>query len=313
MLRFADLYNQAMSLYDTQGDTDTDLTITKDAINRAHARRASETGWAWLLSPKCTLQIVAGQTQYILPFENIGQIQYWYNETTKQFIPVVPDREFISESFDATATSNQLGVVMAGTSPVKRQPTTAQLLSVTSTAEETGFQSVYIEGTDSDGNVVSDTIGNINTSVSANTPIVGMVAFASVTRVTVEGVWTGTLTLKAVDDDATLVVLTPTSLSKQYQVIELVNAPSEHATVTYRYYRRPRQLVRDNDVPEIPYPYSTILVYDALIEMATYSELDSESIGVWRDQQQRWADNLALSLMEGNVVGGQTERLHEGV
>jgi hypothetical protein len=63
-------------------------------------------------------------------------------------------------------------------------------------------------------------------------------------------------------------------------------------------------MTRDFDQPDIPFPHSLVLVYDALLDMATYSELDSESVNIWREKRQDLLNNMYLENMAADTVGG---------
>ena len=302
MLTFAEIRDSVMALFDVIDDTGTDLTVTNDAINRTHARRVDETNWRWNLSPRRTLLVVSGTQTYILPFDDISRFHYFRDTTNKVFLSVVPGRSYEDQPFNEQTANDNIRLALSGWSPVKAQPSSATTLTITSTVAEDGAQTLYIEGTDADDNVVSESVLNNGTTTNS---------YERVTYVAKVGTWAGTLTL-ATTGGTTLLVLSASQNAKQYPTIEFVNPPSETFTVEYRYFKRARVLTRDNDIPDLPYPMSNILIYDALLELATYNELDSESVNIWREKQREWLDNMYLSTLEGNTVGGVTERIHEG-
>jgi hypothetical protein len=106
----------------------------------------------------------------------------------------------------------------------------------------------------------------------------------------------------------TLITLTPNELGKQYRKIRLLASPTTAETILYRFYRKPIYLVNNYDVPDIPYPYSQILVYDALLMFATYNtDMQSEArIVMWQQQQQNWENALRGFSKEGQTVGGRS-------
>lgn len=301
MLTFKNCYDQVMSLFDVVGDTGTDLDVTKAAINRANAQRVQEHGYEWNLSPKRTLSVVAGTQRYILPYTDVDRLYYAYNVTDKMWLEIVPFSSLPDE--DYRQTTDDYRIVVVGVSPVKTQPTTADTITANSTVSEDGAQSVYIEGLDSNGDVISDTLLDGGTSVNT---------YASVTYMRVTGTWVGTLTV-ATTGGTTLVTFAPGVVAKQYPIVEFVNIPASAATIEYRYFKRARLMVEDNDIPDIPYPMSNILVYDALLELATYNELDSESVNIWRERQRQWLDNMVMAAMPGMAVHSRTARTYDGV
>jgi hypothetical protein len=71
-------------------------------------------------------------------------------------------------------------------------------------------------------------------------------------------------------------------------------------TIEYRYYRTPIELEDDNDTPDIPYPYSRILIYDALIELGLYSEdISPAKIQRWTQQIMELEVGLYAAYLSG--------------
>ncbi len=303
MLTFKNCYDQVMALFDVLNDTGTDLTVVKNALNRAHAQRVQEANYEWNLSGKLQLAVTANTQRYILPYADVDRLLYMFDSTHSVWLSVVPFNSLPEDDYGSQTAAGDNRVVVVGYSPVKTQPTAATTVTVTSTATEDGTQSLYIEGIDSDGEVVSESV--LSTGTSTN-------SYVTITYLRVDGVWAGTLSLST-SGGTLLVRLSSGQLGKQFPIVEFVNTPTAAATVEYRYVRRARQLTEDNDIPDIPYPQSTIIVYDALLELATYNELDSESVNIWREKQRQWWDNLAMGNMPGSQVNGRTGRTFGGI
>ena len=71
------------------------------------------------------------------------------------------------------------------------------------------------------------------------------------------------------------------------QTLSLLYTPTASDILTYVYVRQPIELSADADLPDIPYPYSRILIYDALLQLGLYSEdLDGAKERLWQQRQQ---------------------------
>jgi hypothetical protein len=100
-----------------------------------------------------------------------------------------------------------------------------------------------------------------------------------------------------------LLRLTDSEYQKEYPLLVWKNVPTAAETFTYRFFRAPRVMTRDYDKPDLPFPHSNVLVYDALLDLATYNELDSESVNIWRDKQQHHVQSLYLTKLDGDSTG----------
>jgi hypothetical protein len=86
--------------------------------------------------------------------------------------------------------------------------------------------------------------------------------------------------------------------------LSLLYKPTSTDTIEYQYFRQPAELSADNDVPDLPYPHSRILIYDALLELALYSEdITPEKIALWQKRQMEMEANLYAAYLDGNTRG----------
>ncbi len=285
-LRFFDLANEA--------DDTADVLLVEGAINRANASRITEDRWKFMLSPTATLTLVAGQNRYILPHYNLDKLQYLYSTVNKRFFVSLPTKQVPYADINFQESGDPLYFsIYSSASPVKMQPTTAGVLTVTSTASETGSPKLLVQGEDSNGDPVEEEL---------SVGVAGSVTFATITYIAKAADFSGTITLSCGSD--TLLTLLTSEYAKQYPVIEFHSTPMASEACLYRYFKKPRVMTRAFDIPDLPYPHSDILVYDALLDLATYNELDSESVNIWREKQLQLKTNLYLNLLEPDVVAG---------
>lgn len=304
--RYFDLANEASD--------SVDMLLVREAVNRAHQRRCTENKWKFMLSREYPLAIVAGQQEYVLPHTNFDKLHYLFSTTQGAFKKLTPTTELPSNvAYDVTLNSNSAAAREFEIFPdaALHQPFDEDGVALEAeifNAADTGKE-LYVEGLDADGEEVSETVTmpaftGPNTVAFANT-------YTKITYYAKGAEFTGNLSINLVSDHTTVIDLSPTEYMKKYPVLKFVGIPTQAEDAVYRYFRKPRVLTRDYDTFEIPFPHTGILLYDALLDLATYSELDSESVNIWRDKQQEYLGIMYLNQLEGDAVGGRTPHTQE--
>lgn len=305
MRTFRELQLEVLRYFDVSDEPSgsADVELVKQAINQANQYRATEDNWQFMLSEPYTLSVVAGQTDYILPHTNIRKLQYLYSTTRQRFAESLPVRQAPFEAtFENSSDPTYNFELIQPGSMVAAQPSVADKVEVASTATEASGVGLYLEGYDVDGVWVTETVDADTTSTYEYEKIH---YYAKV------GTWTGTMTVTTVGGEE-LLTLSASETGKEFAVVRFFDAPTEAETFSYRFFKQPRTLTRDNDRPDVPYPLSNLLVYDALMDLATYNELDSESVNIWRDKQQRWETNLYQLKLDADTVGGAAWLVNQG-
>lgn len=91
------------------------------------------------------------------------------------------------------------------------------------------------------------------------------------------------------------------------QTLTLLWTPTEDDTWDYEYYHLPVEMSADGDFPNIPYPHSRMLIYDALLRMETFNEtIDAGKVNYWERQLQRHEDGLLESHGQENSQNAQS-------
>ena len=269
------LANQVLNYLDQNGDTGTTKNVVYDTIRRVHASRTTEQKWNFMLwsEPK-TLTLVVGQRQYSLHQEFLRPL-YFYSRTNKQFLTQVTEQTLLAGlrgyavpyDFDVAAgagtdwTNTSGGAYrfkFSGISPVENQLTSASVITVAGESSKT----VTVYGETADG-VTSETI-------TVGTP--GSVQFTKILDVAKGDGWTQTMTMTSNGGAVTNLKLFASEYGRQYRQIELLTSPIQAETIQYQFYRQPSALPSDNSVPNIPAPFSNVLVYDALILLSEYND-----------------------------------------
>ena len=304
MKTFKQLQEEVLRYFDLAGEaTDdpdgSDVELVKAALNQSNQNRSTEDKWKFMLSGVYTLNVVAGTQDYVLPHTDFNKLQYLWSDTYKRFVSSFPIREVPQTTVDFADSqfNEQPTFDFDGFAPVKVQPTSPDTLTMSSTQSETGSPSLYIEGEDEDGAAISESIDVDGTTTQE---------FAKITYVAKVGDFLGTMTLETTGGTE-LLVLTLDQYGKQYPVLKFHSVPVGNEVMKYKFYKAPRVMTRDYDLPNLPYPAANLLVWDSLLDLATYNELDSESVNLWRAKQHECLTNLYLYKLEGDVVGGVGE------
>jgi hypothetical protein len=298
VLRYFDLANEA---------TDSiDFELVKDAVNRAHQARCVENKWKFMFSPVKTLAVVPGQQSYVLPVSDLNKLHYLYSTGNKIFCNAVEDQSLQNEDLGVRLNDNadqarfyELNKDASMKSPLWVTAGDAPAEFRIYNAADAG-KGWYIEGLDADGIFVAETVLGLMTG-----PVALKNDYDQVTYIAKTDEFVGESEINLAGDGDTLLNLGATEHPKKYPVLTFKQIPQKGDTMLYRYFKQPRTLTRDGDSPNIPFPHSGIIVYDALLDMATYSELDSESVNIWRDKQTQFLGNLYLENLVGDTVGGR--------
>ena len=295
---FKDLKNQALLLLDQQGDLGSgsigDQQVAA-AIAMAHNKRLTSQRWSFMLWPNpIKFSFVTGVQVYTLHPRAQMLTEFW-NTGAGQIMKEVPTRARYksgTEFVDLTAQTggDRFRFEFVQDSPIQL-PFAEGKLQITSG----GATLYYI-----------DTNGNDTTDVLTNGQ------FTSANVDTVYGVTKTDLTqLLTITDSANTVVLNSPAnqVPVPYRQIRLFGPGANNETAQYRFYRKPRYLSADNDLPEIPFPFNHILVYDALLELYTYNDYTPPEY--WLKQQKDWEDQLNQTFQEGEMEGAEVRQVNE--
>lgn len=302
---FGDLYGQVLAWLDESDNTDTTLTLVKQAINQAHQLRLESYRWPFMLWPTVEQLAVspAGGTIYSL-HPLASKLEYLYDVTHQRYLNEVPTRQLPTATTPTTATLPPDGFRLTGVSHVAAQPATASTLSLVSSnaGDTTASKAWTIKG------VVSGAYVEESLTPNGLTPVVSSNAFEKVLAVTKGAAWSGTGTLTA--GAVTILTLTANEFARQYPQIELLTTLDAAATLQYRFHRTPIALSAANDIPDIPAPYAQVLVWDTLIQMGGYnSDADPKDLAIWRDNQEKWERALDQHFLEGQTLEARNRRI----
>lgn len=302
MLTYSDLKTRVKRLLDeVTSASDNTNALVGEALNASHRRICLSRTWAFMKWPRReTITTVAATRLYALN-SSVGRVLDVWNSARHQAVTLVPRRNWEQNGFDLSSSGVQTPAAILGDYwPVAAQPSSASALKITSSsAADTGSAyTVLIRGIDSTGEIAEETL-----TASGTATVTGSTSFVHVLNVSKIGTWAGTMTLKY--GTTTMLALLAAQYGKQYQVLEFIEPPSAAEALTYSFLRVPRTMSNDNDFPDIPFPFSEILAYDTLLDMATYnSDINRQHVVLWKDRFETLLKQLE-EAQDGTMIGSQ--------
>lgn len=304
---FKNIQDEVLAWLDEAGDTTVTLTLVKQAIRAAHEKRLTEERWQFMLARPRTFTVVAGEQYYALDAE-FQRPLYFRNLTTGDLLVEYTDQNAMESgqlqtiTQDGTAFDGPCQYALWGHSEVSAQPAEAAVMHVTSSnVGDVGTASVTITGRIADGSIVTETFlcedVTVGTSVTSSTN-----EWTEIIKFTKGTTWGGTLT--AYCGATTMLTLLPAEYGKSYQLLYLLAPPSGGDIIEYRYYRQPSTLTLDGTRPDFPSPFETLLVWDALLDLATYNEYAPNMVGYWVQKR----DALLLGMQQSTNVAQSINR-----
>ena len=302
MRTYKDLQDAVLQWMADAGDTGLLRTLVKDALNRAHQNLLNDDRYDFMLWPRTeTLPIVAGQKVYTL-HARFGHPLYFYNPETDAYLEEIAPRGLLESGEDwQDGTAEQPDrFLLTSLSKVQAQPATASVVTVTTTGgTESSTHSIVVRGT-YNGAVVEETLS----SGSAWSTLTGSQLFDVIEDLTKVGTdWTRLITITA--GSTTLLTLNAADYGHQYRTFELTLEPTAAADVLYRFYKQPRQLVLDHDIPDLPSGFDDILVWQALIAMHGYTRATEAETASWLTQATKLTNVLQNTYRSTRSLGGR--------
>ncbi len=302
MRTYGQLQDAVLQWMADENDTGLVQTLVKDALNRTHQTLLNDDRYDFLLWPRTeTLAVIADQKAYTL-HPQLGQLLFVYNPSTNEYLEEIAPKGLMESeaNWDDGTTGTPDRFMLTSLSKVLTQPTAASVVSITAAGgTESSNNSVLITGT-SGGVTVTDTLS----SATSWSSLTGTQSFDVITDVTKIGAtWTRKITITA--NSQTLLILAADSYGQQYRTFELLETPTAACSLLYRFYRAPRQLVYDHDVPDVPAGFDDILVCKTLIAMQGYTRATSTELDFWAAEVRKLTDTMQMTYRAARTMGGR--------
>lgn len=296
------LRDQCLYLLDEAGDTGTTKTNIDNFINQAHQSRCVMKQWPFMLwdTPE-TFTTADGDQLYALHSEFMFP-SYFFNRTKKKYLVESNSRQIEPSGVRWNEDVQGERFMLWGRTPVQNQPAAASTVRiVSSSASDTqSSKAITIKGVTASG-VTSESL-----TPNGATLVTSTNSYSKILAVTKAAVWVGNMTMTSDSGAVTNLTLFPNELGRNYQQIYLLFDPDAADVIEYRFYRKPSQLTADNDIPDIPDPFSQILVWEAALMIAAYNNMAEEGrVKMWRERMLRWEDAMERTFFEGGSIAAE--------
>lgn len=280
-------------------DTSTSTrTLVKNSLNQQHQKRLTSYDWWFMLWPDAvTFSSVVNQTRYSLHSE-FYKPYYFFNQTTKSYLVEMNNRQLGPSGVRWNTDTGISRFMLWGRSPLSTIMPAAGTLKIVSSSASDTTPTVTFVGTNSTGTgLISETL-----TANGTTTRTGSKTFNNpILSVTLSAAFVGTLTIST--GSTTLAVLEAGELGRSYPQMQLLSLPQSIDVIEYRFYRQPRSLDSDNDFPDIPPPFSQILVWDTLLDMGAYNtDTKAQNMAVWTQNRNEIFDQMIRANDEASSL-----------
>lgn len=307
MRTFKQLQDIVLQWMADTGDLGLLRTLVKDGINRTHQTLLTDDRYDFMLWAQTeTISITPNQKAYALHPAFYHPL-FFYNPTSNEYLEEIPPQGLMESQadWDDGQTSEVDRFMLTGLAKLQTQPAAASTITVIATgAQNPAIAQVRLTGI-SNGVPTTETL-----SADSNwSQLTSTTAFSLLEDVTkINETWNAPITLYSGYGTAAqraLLQLNADEYGKQYRTFELLENPTTPQTVSYRFYRKPRQLVYDNDIPDLPAAFDDILVYQTLLAMAGYTRAEQSEMALWAGQVKKLTDQLQQSYRASRSMGGR--------
>lgn len=281
-----------------------DATLSGDQValwaNMAQDKiiRSMDAPW---LEETASFETVADQRQYLLEGVAFSKVKSVINETHEEILQQVSEKYIDYADPSHEASGQPIAYCIYGLTKVENQLSEAAIVNVQSDSASDITQSVLVRGEDANGKKISESF-NLNGTAW----IVGTVTFTKILEVAKSENTVGSVTVLGDDPAVTqVVVIPPDKLSRQFQPVNLYPIPSGAFDIRVRYIREVRELVEEQDEPDLPEMWHDLVLMGTLVQAHEYlyefekaaemkamldRELDSlrqQAVGNIRDNQRK--------------------------
>lgn len=291
---FKALVDEVLDWTGDAGDEGNMRSLVEHAIRTSHEKRLTENRYSFMLFPTPqSFTTVAGQRNYSLHEAFLSPL-FFYNRTAGwEVIDVPHQRMGEHQPLLGDERKSIKHIALQGVAKVKNQPLAAATLTPTSSDPSDDGKQVIVVGETANG-LEEETL---------TLPNAGSTQFITVLDVTkVETTWVGTLTLTANDSASTTVLtLGASQYGRQFRQLYTLDDQTGGEVVDYQFFRHPKPLRYDYDIPDTPYPFDRIHVLDALLDLAGFTRASAAEVKRWERQVREIEANLEANYQDGQA------------
>lgn len=239
---FLNIYTNVGS--DIQDTTATMATHIKRYCNEGYRAILKRFNWDGI-NPDHTIAIVAGTQDYVLPGD-FGKEMYVYDATNLRYVPFIALIELSEKFADSLSAQGLAERYTIFRDVVRKQPTSASILTVVSSDNNDTTQTVRIKGTDANDVEVDESV-----TLTGTTNAVTTGTFKSIRSISKSAATVGRVTITSNSAAVTNAVLALADLDYKVLKLRVHQIPNNAATWRVPYHVRPYPLSNDNDVPVV--------------------------------------------------------------
>jgi hypothetical protein len=291
---FKQLVDEVLQWSGDQDDAAQMRTLVKQALRSAHERRLTQERYTFMVFPKTQrFTTVADQQSYSLHEAFLSPLYVW-NVTQGHPVKLLPQQR-LNDVRTESSTSLTYAAIQ-GVSKVKNQPASAGIVAASSTDAADFGKTVLVTGENEDGEIVQETL---------TLPNVGTTEFSQILDVVKIGDdWQGRMTLLDADSQH-LLTLEAGTYGRQFRQLAALTPQAGGDIIEYQFYRQPKQLVYDNDIPDIPYPFDRILTLDALVALAGITRPSDRELQNWKSEITDLENGLLTHYSDGQSADAE--------
>lgn len=191
-----------------------------------------------------SIALVAGTQDYILP-SDFGKELYAYDSTNLRYIPFIAMEELAEKYPDSLASQGTVDRYSIFKDCVRKQPTSASVITFVSSSTADTSQSIRIKGTDANDVEVEETIALNGTTNAAST-----LSYKTIRMITKSASTTGRVTATSNAAAVTVAVLAPADMDYKVRKLRTHYIPGNAVTLKLPYQIKPYPLSSDYDSPQ---------------------------------------------------------------
>lgn len=300
---FKQLQDEVLQWMADENDAGLMRNLVKQAIDKCQRKILTSEQLDFMLSPLMTLTVGTSGKVYPLP-ENFLSMLYVKDATSGGYLEEIPGKSVIEAEEGLASPGDLSRFMITSVDNVKQQPTTAGVVVVTTTGgSEATANGIIVQGLDANGVWREEALTG-----TSWTTLTGSTVFAQITNVIKTGAtWTRTITVTV--GSVTVLVLSASEWTKQYQQLELLNTPTSSVTLQYRYFVKPVDLVYDYQPPQVPDAFRDLLVYDALLLLPGFIRSTTEELQSFERQRAELYTQLKQNYQQAKSLGARARRV----
>jgi hypothetical protein len=97
----------------------------------------------------------------------------------------------------------------------------------------------------------------------------------------------------------------------QGNILVFLEQPAAAETLIVQFFRTPAKLLHPADLPNLPYPHSRLLVWDALLDLKSYAQ-DLSGAPLWIAKRDQAVHDLYQAFKSGQALGEVPQFIHPG-